>query len=206
MFGWRRCDRGANSIENTVATMALVCSAPNFTTPHITVDSAWGSTYFLLNKLDHRQFTGPKFILPFLTTLYVNHPENPHYPPFCIEGLDGLLRSAPNLSTLRIDHGCSIGTLTVRLCNINVIEGDLKALVGSGARLAEVVLTSRGKREYYLPISPRRALYTLAPTRLALRRLALHTWMPEDGHIVNYHYPNPPLKPITINHNADLPT
>jgi hypothetical protein len=174
--------------------MALVCSAPNLSTLHISVNDKWGSTGFLLNKLDHGQITGPKFTLPFLITLSVDHPGNTLSPSYRIADLDGLLHSAPNLATLRINCGYSMGLLTAaltarlpqltELClrNANVTAEDLKTLVCTSTRLAEVILTHGERPRRYLPLSPRGALDALAPSRLSLRRLALHAWMPEDGY------------------------
>jgi hypothetical protein len=183
--------------------MALVCSAPNLTTLHLSVDNNWGNTDFLLNKLDHGQIIGPKFTLPFLTTLYVDHPKNTLSRACRITDLDGLLHSAPNLATLRINCGYSMGTLTARLPqltelhlrNANVTAEDLKALVGTSTRLAEVILTHGERHDLYLPVSPQRALDALVPSRFSLRRLALHTWTPEDGCTIKYYHPWLHLEP-----------
>ncbi|KAK3295383.1 uncharacterized protein B0H64DRAFT_474357 [Chaetomium fimeti] len=173
------------------AIMALACSAPNLAKLHITTTSTWRDTEFLLNK-QNKRITGPKVTLPSLTTLVVVTLSITPGPD--LEKLNGLLHSAPNLTTLRIDSAWGGESLTARLPQLTRLElrrmdmgwEGLRKLVRRSPRLAEVLLTHDplpGWSNYLAgpPVSPERALRALAPARLALRRLALHTWMPGDG-------------------------
>ncbi|KAH6838463.1 hypothetical protein B0I37DRAFT_439522 [Chaetomium sp. MPI-CAGE-AT-0009] len=154
MFGLPPAKRAKSRI--TAATMALVCSAPNLTKLYVSVDSTWQNTDFLLNK-ENGHVTGPKFTLPFLTTLDISHPPGIDHALGCRK----LTASLPQLKKLH-------------LCRTHVCRKGLRNLVHGSPRLAEVVVEH--SRIPFPALSPRRALDALAPARLALRRLALHTW------------------------------
>ncbi|KAH6635988.1 hypothetical protein F5144DRAFT_475446, partial [Chaetomium tenue] len=172
--------------------MALVYSAPNLTELYLVVGHNWGHTNNLfLNKRAKGRISTPKFTLPFLTTVVVDYSGPGGYPACFIPSLDGLLHSAPNLTTLRLNCRYKGGQVTASLpqlttldlCRTSVSTRNLRKLVRHSARLVEFRLThwgSRGRRRGMPPVSPQQALHALAPARLTLRRLTLHTWMPED--------------------------
>ncbi|KAH6635985.1 hypothetical protein F5144DRAFT_565948 [Chaetomium tenue] len=180
LFGWRPEDKEFSSSiheEGTLAAMSLVCSTPNLADLEV-AGGCLGDTNFLLNKVDNGQVIGPKFTLSFLDTLIAYT----HFPTLYLPDLNGLLHSAPNLTTLILGRPSKGGSLSARLPQLTWLElrdmymtaRDLERLVCGSTRLAVVSLASAcGGRIGSLPVSPRRALDALVPARLALRSLAL---------------------------------
>lgn len=178
--------------RSTEAIMALVFSAPNLTKLYLSIDASWQSTDFLLNNKRK-----PVSLL-FLTTLDITSPSQPPRRPSMdvnIQNLNGLLHNTPNLTELSIDGGYGGSQLTaclpqLRKLNLYVTEvcaEGFRRLVCGSPRLAEVLVYRRvlcPAHYMVLPISPWQVVDALAPARLALRRLVLHTWMPEDGGFV----------------------